>query len=115
MPQDRFLVSASASNDDSKSSCHIHLAIVTGSNTGIGLETATSLVEQGYEVILACRSRDKGQKAVNQINENNANANAVKENSESPTSIHGGKAIFLHPLDLSSLESVKSFSKAFTT
>uniref|UniRef100_A0A7S3PUK1 Protochlorophyllide reductase n=1 Tax=Chaetoceros debilis TaxID=122233 RepID=A0A7S3PUK1_9STRA len=110
LPQDRFVVSTST--DDSTKSCH--LAIVTGSNTGIGLETATSLVEQGYEVILACRSRDKGQKAVDRINENNANAGNENSDSRTRTSIQG-KAIFLHPLDLSSLNSVKSFSKAFTT
>ena len=43
-----------------RSRFHNHVAIVTGSNTGIGYETAKSLVlDYGMTVILACRSRDK--------------------------------------------------------
>ena len=79
------------SNDNNK------VCIVTGSNTGIGLETAKSLVEQGYEVVLACRSRDKAMQALETID---ASTNGR------------GKAVFVHPLDLSSFESVKEFSNA---
>ena len=79
------------------------VAIVTGSNTGIGFETASSLVEQGYTVILACRSRDKGQSSADLINNNLSGARDKSF----------GKATFLHPLDLSSLKSVRSFSEAF--
>ena len=72
------------------------VAIVTGSNTGIGFETARSLaVDYGYTVILACRSRDKAQKAADLISQEAA-----------------GKAVFLQPLDLSSLQSVRSFVEA---
>ena len=61
------------------------VAIVTGSNTGIGLETARRLaVDYGMTVVLACRSRGKGEQAVQEIQR------------------QGGKgAIFLQPLDLS--------------
>lgn len=39
-------------------------AIVTGSNTGLGLETAVKLAELGPKlIILAVRSVDKGEKA----------------------------------------------------
>ena len=74
------------------------LAIVTGSNTGIGFETAQALVNSGFDVILACRSRDKALQAIDRIHQQR-------------TSIEG-KALFLCPLDLSSLESVKEFSDA---
>ena len=68
---------------------------MTGSNTGIGYETARSLViDYGMTVILACRSRDKAQRAADRIN---ADASS-------------GKAIFIHPLDLTSSKSVKDFA-----
>lgn len=75
------------------------IAIVTGSNTGIGFETASSLVEHGYTVILACRSRSKGETAAEKINK--------------ASSSSSGKAIFLHPLDLSCFSSVREFSEKF--
>ena len=37
------------------------IAIVTGSNTGIGKETATALCEMGAHVVLACRGVLKAQ------------------------------------------------------
>ena len=43
------------------------VAIVTGANTGIGLETARLLVAKGAQVILACRSPEKGQAALDRI------------------------------------------------
>ena len=64
------------------------VAIVTGSNTGIGYETAKALAERGYHVILACRSRDKAMLAVQTI----------------PNSS------FIHPLDLSSKSSIEGFA-----
>jgi len=42
-------------------------AIVTGSNTGIGKETAKVLYQQGCHVILACRNMEKGEKARSEI------------------------------------------------
>ena len=102
LPADRFMLSAPATDSPSSSQTNTdgnNVVIVTGSNTGIGFETAASLVELGYDVILACRSRDKGEQAVTKIN-------SMKS--------RRGKAIFLHPLDLSSLESVRSFAGEFT-
>lgn len=79
-----------------------HVAIVTGSNTGIGYQTSLSLAERGYDVILACRSRAKAEEAVKTIN-------------SYCEAKHGtGKAIFLQPLDLTSFESVQSFAKTFS-
>jgi len=45
------------------------VAIVTGSNTGIGFETALALAKKNYDVILACRNESKGRRAVRKINE----------------------------------------------
>lgn len=41
--------------------------IVTGANTGIGFETARALAAAGAEVILGCRSQEKGDTAVARI------------------------------------------------
>ena len=43
------------------------LAIVTGSNSGLGYETALALAGAGAETIVAARSRDKGEAAVTRI------------------------------------------------
>ena len=43
------------------------IAIVTGSNTGIGKETARALLSVNCKVIMAVRNKEKGQNAVNDI------------------------------------------------
>lgn len=73
------------------------VAIVTGSNTGIGLETSKGLVERGYEVVLACRSKEKALQAIEQIRK------------ELPDNVPG-KAVYQGTLDLSSFQSVHNFS-----
>lgn len=42
-------------------------AIVTGANSGIGLSIATHLTRQGATVYLACRSQERGAKAIDEI------------------------------------------------
>ena len=64
--------------------------IVTGANSGCGLETSRQLVKQGATVILACRNAERGEAAVADV----------------------GGGVFI-PLDLASLESVRNFSKEF--
>jgi NAD(P)-dependent dehydrogenase (short-subunit alcohol dehydrogenase family) len=74
------------------------VAIVTGANSGIGYEAARALVvEHGMTVIMACRSRDRAMTAAAAINQE---------------SKQGGKAVFCHPLDLASFDSVKEFATA---
>ena len=83
------------------------IAIVTGSNTGVGFETARGLVERGFHVILACRSRQKGVDAADKINRQ------IVTSSRAELKVIG-KASFLHPLDLASFSSVRSFCKSFS-
>ncbi|MGV6827867.1 MAG: SDR family NAD(P)-dependent oxidoreductase [Flavobacteriales bacterium] len=69
-------------------------AIVTGSNTGLGFETALDLYKKGAKVFVACRNSRKGQDAIERMN-------ALS---------NGGELVYGH-LDLSSLSSVKEFAK----
>ena len=72
------------------------IAIVTGANSGIGFAAARVLAEKGAEVIVASRSEEKGQAAVERIK----------------TGKPGVKVKFMR-LDLASLKSVKEFADRF--
>ena len=67
--------------------------IITGSNTGIGYETAIDIAKRGARVILACRDIKKAFKAAEEIRQKSGNGNVITEY-----------------LDLASLESVKKFA-----
>lgn len=67
--------------------------IVTGSNTGIGFETAKDLAQRGARVIVACRDMQKGVKAKNEI-----------------IDVTGNKEVILQQLDLASFKSVREFA-----
>lgn len=43
------------------------VAVVTGANTGLGLQTSLGLAKAGYNVVLACRSEAKAQTAMEKI------------------------------------------------
>ena len=68
-------------------------AIITGANSGIGLETAVDLAKRNARVILACRSVERGERAAVEVRKRSGNDNVV----------------FVQ-LDLASLESVRKFS-----
>ena len=68
-------------------------AIITGANTGIGLETAVDLAKRNARVILACRSVERGEKAAVEVRKRSGNDNVV-----------------FRQLDLASLDSVRQFS-----
>ncbi|MFB5676518.1 oxidoreductase [Paenibacillus terreus] len=72
------------------------VAIVTGSNSGIGWEAARALANKGATVIMACRSIDKATPAADQIN-------ALKP---------AGKVVVM-ALDLGDLASVRAFATDF--
>ncbi len=73
------------------------VAVVTGGNSGIGLETAKALAENGAEVVLACRSVERGKEA----------ARRIKEACDGSVSHM--------TLDLASLASVREFGTAFSS
>ncbi|MGL5021318.1 MAG: SDR family NAD(P)-dependent oxidoreductase, partial [Mycoplasmatales bacterium] len=45
------------------------ICIITGANTGLGFETAKSLLNNGYHVILACRDQNKARIAIIKLKE----------------------------------------------
>jgi NAD(P)-dependent dehydrogenase (short-subunit alcohol dehydrogenase family) len=69
---------------------------VTGGNTGIGLSTAVELARRGGRVYIGCRSAAAGEAAVA----------LIKASS-------GSQDVWLLPLDLASLASVRSCAAAF--
>ena len=70
--------------------------MVTGGNTGIGLATATALAARGGRVHVACRSRLKGEAAVEQI-----------------AAATGSDQVRFHQLDLADLAAVRGSAQDF--
>ena len=67
------------------------VAVVTGSNTGLGLATAEALAGAGAEVVLAVRNLDKGEAARSRI-----------------LAVHQAATVHIQSLDLASLDSVRA-------
>lgn len=82
------------------------VAIVTGSNTGIGYQTAFHLASFGATVILACRDISRGTKAADDIN-----CDLRKLDPKLYPYAKNGSSIYLQ-LDLSDLVSVIDFSNS---
>ena len=81
-------------------------AVVTGANSGIGLETAKSLAAHGASVTLACRNVSKGEQAAELIRGGRGSADGR---------VGGvpGVDVQVVELDLSSLASVRRFADAW--
>ncbi|WP_263381559.1 SDR family oxidoreductase [Granulicella arctica] len=60
------------------------VALITGANKGIGLETARQLGKLGVTVLLGARDLAKGEAAVLELKEDGVSARAVKLNVDSP-------------------------------
>jgi WW domain-containing oxidoreductase len=67
--------------------------VITGSNCGIGFETAQALAGAGAKVIFACRNIEKGEDAVRRCK-----------------ALHPESKLAFFPLDLSSADSIKHFA-----
>lgn len=74
--------------------------IITGANTGIGKETAKDLVKRGAKVYIGCRSLQRANQAIRDI--------------QKETGVIGDKLSVIL-LDLASLKSVREFVKEFKT
>ena len=71
-------------------------AIVTGANSGLGLEVARELARNGAKVVIACRDADKGARAVQAIRREVPRAE-----------------LRVVALDLASLQTVRAFADEF--
>lgn len=69
------------------------IAIVTGSNTGLGFETALDLYKKGAKVYIACRNEAKAVEAIERMK-----------------ALSGGGELIYGHLNLASLSSVKEFA-----
>uniref|UniRef100_A0A1A9W3J1 Uncharacterized protein n=1 Tax=Glossina brevipalpis TaxID=37001 RepID=A0A1A9W3J1_9MUSC len=83
------------------------IAIITGSNSGVGYQIAKALAARGGRVILACRNMEAADKAVATIKRklNNANSNEDESNSKHKLFVEA------RYLDLRSLDSVCRFAR----
>jgi len=72
------------------------VCIVTGSSSGIGKETALALAHRGATVVMAVRSRERGEDALSEI-----------------VAASGNRATALMLCDLSSLASIRRFADEF--
>ncbi|NHN32450.1 SDR family oxidoreductase [Paenibacillus sp. S3N08] len=75
---------------------HQRIMIVTGANSGMGLATTIALAKEGCKVIMVCRSRERGATAYQ---------GALKQSGSSDIELMHG--------DLGSLESTRTFARAF--
>lgn len=73
------------------------ICIVTGSNSGIGKETASALAEMGATVVMAVRDAEKGENARDEISEQTGNTKTD-----------------LMVCDLASIDSIRQFAKEFS-
>jgi len=75
---------------------HGRIAVITGANSGIGLETASELASAGARVVMACRDTAKGEAAAATIRGNVP-----------------GAELEVAQLDLAALDSVRAFAEAY--
>jgi NAD(P)-dependent dehydrogenase (short-subunit alcohol dehydrogenase family) len=79
-------------------------AIVTGGNSGIGLETCKALASAGARVILCSRSMEAGEKAIEE---------EIKKPGHGGYVVEDVSNIVVKPLELADLKSIKAFADDF--
>jgi NAD(P)-dependent dehydrogenase (short-subunit alcohol dehydrogenase family) len=72
--------------------------IITGANSGIGKEAARQIAQEGHRVIMACRSPQRGEEALNEIRQTT-----------------GSDIVDLMIVDMSSQASIRAFAREFLT
>lgn len=72
------------------------VVLITGANTGIGKETAVELARRGGKVYIACRSAEKGEKALRDIKERSNSTN-----------------VYFLQMDLASMNSIRNCVQEF--
>ncbi|KAJ2522175.1 hypothetical protein GGI11_001799 [Coemansia sp. RSA 2049] len=85
-----------AEEGEAKTAAITRVAIVTGANGGIGMETARALGLAGFTTILACRNSKRGQNALSAL--------------ENSTGLRDSSAFRLMELDLASFASIERFA-----
>jgi hypothetical protein len=82
---------------DEMPDCSGKTVVVTGANSGLGLEASRAFAGKGAHVVLACRSTDRGDDARQEILDD-----------------HPDASLEVRELDLADLASVRSFADEFT-
>lgn len=72
------------------------VVVITGANSGIGKETAIDLAKRGGKIYIACRNQQRGEDALKEIKD-----------------VSGSNNVHFLQLDLSSMESIREFSRKF--
>lgn len=74
----------------------VRVAVVTGANSGLGLEACRVLARRGFEVVMCCRTVSKGEEAAEELRKQDTSAQ-----------------LSVMALDVSSLHSVERFCAAY--
>lgn len=80
------------------------LAVITGANSGIGLEASHQLVNLGIQVVMCCRSLERAEEARQQILNRDNN---VLSKSDIEKNLH------IVQLDLADLDNIQSFRSRY--
>jgi NAD(P)-dependent dehydrogenase (short-subunit alcohol dehydrogenase family) len=72
------------------------VCVITGANSGIGKAAAVQIAQQGHQVVMACRSRERGEAALQDVRRES-----------------GSDLAELMVLDMSSQASIRAFAAAF--